>query len=221
MSTAPAALVIDWGGVLTPALDGALTRWAVGEGIDLSHYRDVMRDWVGGEDSPVHRFERGELPVSQFEASLAVQLSRVGSPVAAQGLVGRMLAGLVELDERMIGAVRSARRQGVRTALLSNSWGEHYPEELWDGLFDVVVISGRVGMRKPEPEIFAHTVEQLGVPAAGCVMVDDMAHNVEAATRAGMVGVLHRTPEGTIGELEQLFGLVLGTDGMARDATGE
>ncbi|HYY09403.1 MAG TPA: HAD-IA family hydrolase, partial [Kineosporiaceae bacterium] len=95
-------------------------------------------------------------------------------PVAAPGLLGRMLAGLAELDAGMLGIVRRAHAAGVRTALLSNSWGDHYPDELFDGLFDAVVISGRVGMRKPDAEIFRHTAELLGLEPAECVMVDDL-----------------------------------------------
>jgi FMN phosphatase YigB (HAD superfamily) len=98
---------------------------------------------------------------------------------------------------------------GVRTALLSNSWGNAYPEELWDGLFDAVVISGRVGMRKPEARIYGHTVELLGLEPQECVMVDDLPHNVEGAVAAGMAAVRHTDLDRTAAELEPLLGLSL------------
>jgi len=101
--------------------------------------------------------------------------------------------------------VRRSREQGLRTALLSNSWGDHYPEALWDGLFDAVVISGRVGMRKPDPEIFLHAADLLGLQPAQCVMVDDLPHNARGAVAVGMVGVLHRSYPETLAELEALF----------------
>jgi FMN phosphatase YigB (HAD superfamily) len=159
--------------------------------------------------SPVHRLERGELTPAEFEQQLADRLAERGSPVAAGGLLGRMLGGLATLDAGMLGIVRRAHEAGVRTALLSNSWGDHYPDELFDGLFDAVVISGRVGMRKPEAEIFRHTAELLGLDPSSCVMVDDLPQNVRGAVAAGMVAVQHSDVDSTRAELEVLLGLDL------------
>ncbi len=235
-------LVVDWGGVLTASLDGAMNEWARRDGVDFSHFRDVMAQWTGRPEpsggagatgagpigagasvaeleqssdagpagmSPVHLLERGEMTTVQFETALAAELSRRGSPVRASGLLDRLLSGLASLDERMVGLVRRARGAGLRTALLSNSWGDHYPEQLWQGLFDAVVISGRVGMRKPESRIFTLTAERLGLPPASCVMVDDLPHNVRGAVATGMVGVLHRSYDETAAELGVLLGLSL------------
>jgi epoxide hydrolase-like predicted phosphatase len=234
-------LVVDWGGVLTASLEGAMSAWTAHDGVSYDHFREVLRSWVQGEGvpwvnggapgggreqapvavleeaddagpagrSPVHRLERGELPVPEFEAVLAAELGRRGSPVRAEGLLRRMLGGLVDLEDDMLGLVRRARAAGMRTALLSNSWGDHYPVRLWDGLFDEVVISGRVGMRKPEAEIFRHTCALLELPPSGCVMVDDAPHNIAGAVAVGMVGVRHETYERTAEELEILLGVPL------------
>jgi HAD superfamily hydrolase (TIGR01509 family) len=145
-------------------------------------------------DSPVHLLERGQMTTEDFERELSAQLTARGWPVPPEGLLARLLAGLADLDPRMLGLLRRSRAAGLRTALLSNSWGDHYPEQLWQGIFDAVVISGRVGMRKPEPEIFRYTAERLGLPTTACVMVDDLPHNVSGAVAVGMVGVLHRGP---------------------------
>lgn len=227
-STPLQALVMDWGGVLTASLDGAMTTWAQDEGVDFGHYRDVVLSWVGqrtapgegeppieaqehahgrlADTSPIHRFERGELSESEFEHLLADELARRGSVVQADGLVSRMIGRLGGLEPRMIDVVRRARDAGLRTALLSNSWGlGNYPDALWDNLFEVVVLSGEVGLRKPEPAIFGLTSQRLGLPPQACVMVDDLAHNVRASVAAGMVGVHHRTYDETVGELEALF----------------
>jgi putative hydrolase of the HAD superfamily len=72
-------------------------------------------------------------------------------------------------------------------------------------MFDAVVISGEVGLRKPEPEIFVLALERIGLPAGECAFVDDLPHNVAAAARQGLVGIVHRTFEETAGELEVLF----------------
>ena len=218
--TAPAghlrALVVDWGGVLTEPLDDAIRAWAQVDGVDYDHYVAVMRDWLGphqGElarDNPVAALERGEIEVPRFEEQLAARLSAaIGRSVPAAGLLQRMFDHFVDAPA-MAGVVLRARRAGLRTGLLSNSWGNEYPREGWDEMFDAVVISGEVGMRKPEPKIFAHMVDLLGVPAEQTVFVDDLPHNVEAARAVGLVGVWHTDYASTVAELEALFGLPLG-----------
>jgi epoxide hydrolase-like predicted phosphatase len=114
-----------------------------------------------------------------------------------------------ERAEDMIGVVRRVRNAGYKTGLLSNSWGLDYPRDDWAELFDVTVISGEVGMRKPDPGIYQLCAEQLGLPPASCVFVDDLAPNIHGAVAVGMVGVLHRTYDETVTELEALLGLDL------------
>ena len=211
-----AGLVVDWGGVLTAPLDSAIGDWIRADGIDHQHFRDVMRRWVGarpGEaaddgpdfDTPVHRLERGELDRGQFERLLADELATLGSTVSAEGLIGRMLGGLQELDPGMVDLLGRARAAGLRVALLSNSWGNSYPAQVRNGLFDAVVISGEVGMRKPEERIYRHAADLIGLSTAECVMLDDLPHNVAGAARAGMIGVQHRSYDQTLAELEVLF----------------
>ncbi len=202
-------LIVDWGGVLTAPLDEAITRWAGVEGIGLEIYAAVMQGLVAETDSPIHALERGELGPADFEKLLATRFQDQGLPIVADGLLTRMLDGLQALSEDMVGLLRRARAAGLRTALLSNSWGEHYPEHLWIGAFDEVVISGRVGMRKPEPEIFLHTAQLIGLPPQECVFVDDMRSNILGAAQTGMVGVHFTSYQETVDELEILFGLNL------------
>jgi epoxide hydrolase-like predicted phosphatase len=109
------------------------------------------------------------------------------------------------VDEAMVEAVASTRRRGVKTCLLSNSWGHHpYPTEI-EVLFDAMVISARVGMRKPQPEIFELACKEIDVPAAECVFVDDFRPNVEAAEALGIAGILHRDTRDTIAKLDELL----------------
>ncbi len=210
------ALVVDWGGVLTEPLDTALRAWAEIDGLDLDGYVAVMRDWLGphqgdlAQDNPVAALERGEIEVPDVEAQLARRLSdHGGHEVAADGLLQRMFDQF-EHAPAMAGLVLRARRAGLLTGLLSNSWGNEYPREGWDEMFDAIVISGEVGMRKPEPEIFDHVLRLLGVEPGQTVFVDDLEHNVRAAEALGLVGVHHTSYDHTVGELEQLFGLPLG-----------
>jgi epoxide hydrolase-like predicted phosphatase len=209
------ALVVDWGGVLTEPLDQALRAWAEIDGVDFEHYVSVMREWLGSQqgelarDNPVAALERGEIEVPDFERQLAARLGEVaGHPVNEQGLMQRMFDQFEDAPA-MSALVLRAKHAGLRTGLLSNSWGNEYPREGWDQMFDAVVISGEVGMRKPEPEIFAHVLELLGVRAEETVFVDDLTPNVRGAEAAGLVAVHHTSYDETVAELERLFGLPL------------
>lgn len=130
--------------MLTAPIDEAMSAWARHEGVDLDTYRATMRAWIDAPTSPVQDLERGQVDPQEFERLLAAAFQERGAVVAADGLLARMLGGLTELSDDMVNLVRRARRLGIKTALLSNSWGEHYPEHLWVGAFDAVVISGRV-----------------------------------------------------------------------------
>jgi len=211
----PRALIVDWGGVLTGDLRVAVQRWAEIDGVDLQTYASLMRDWLGepaGMEAllnPVHALERGEMALPDFESRLARALSeRTGRPVEERGLLGRMFEHF-EHAEDMSGLVRRARAAGIRTALCSNSWGNDYPRDGWDDMFDVVVISGEVGMRKPEPRIFEHTLRLVGVSAEESVFVDDLPHNIAAAVALGMIGIRHVGYETTALEIDALFGIHL------------
>lgn len=216
-SAAPAysGLIVDWGGVLTGEIGTAVHRWADRYGIDKAAYGQIIRTWLGPEGeleamvNPIHALERGEIEVPHFEELLARELTlRTGDPHEADGLLTRMFEEFEHAHD-MNALVRRARELGIRTALLSNSWGDYYPRDLWDGMFDEVVISGEVGLRKPDPAIFALTLDRIALPAGACVFVDDLPHNITAAAQLGLVGVQHTSYDTTKGELEALFGLNL------------
>ncbi|HEV3474026.1 MAG TPA: HAD family phosphatase [Actinomycetota bacterium] len=205
-------LLIDFGGVLTTSLGDAFRAFCEREGIQwerleatmIEAYRDVR------PDSVVARVETGHSDREEFERFLAEALSEGrDSPLDAQDLIVRMLAD-IRMDDDMVEAVRTARRRGVRTGLLSNSWGvDYYPRDLLAELFEEVVISGEVGMRKPDPEVFRSAAGGLGLPPEACVFVDDIRANVEASERVGMRGVLHERAAETIPTLEELLGVSL------------
>ena len=92
----------------------------------------------------------------------------------------------------MIEAVSRAREAGVRTALVSNSWGTHrYPHELFSEMFDGVVISGQEGIRKPARRMYELGAQRAGADAAECVYVDDLPFNLTPAEELGMATVHH------------------------------
>ncbi|HEX2051002.1 MAG TPA: HAD family phosphatase [Actinomycetota bacterium] len=205
------ALVVDYGGVLTSPVQDAMVGFAAEIGVELQDFvRVALAAYAGGGDDLVVGFETGRVPEEQFARAFARRLSAIApEPVAPEGLLRRMFARL-DPDPAMEAAVRAARAAGLRTALLSNSWGaELYPRDGFGRLFDVVVISGEVGMRKPERAIFLLAAERLGVEPAACVFVDDTPEHLRGAQDVGMTTVLHRTPAQTIAELEALLGVAL------------
>jgi epoxide hydrolase-like predicted phosphatase len=207
----PTALIVDWGGVLTNGLDHMLTNWTGQENIDLDVYYKVFNEWLGPEVekelriNPIHALEKGEMSVPDFEVELAHALLTLGNiKVNPTGLLDRMFQ-FFEHAPDMNGLVHRARKKGIKTALLSNSWGNNYPRHGWDDMFDEVIISGEVGMRKPDAEIYHHTLELLKVKPTESVFVDDLAHNIKGAAELGMIGVLHVEYNSTKMELEAIF----------------
>jgi putative hydrolase of the HAD superfamily len=217
--TAPGSyqgVIIDWGGVMTGPVMDSVRAWLDAEHIDHDSYHAALRPWVraaydeAGHGNPVHALERGECTSAEFERELAARLvRRDGGTVAADGLLARMFAATVP-SEPMYAAVRALRAAGLRTCLLSNSWGsDGYPRDLLPELFDAVVISAEVGMRKPEERIFRHATALIGLTAGECVFIDDMSANVQAAQALGMRGMLHSEAASTVAELAELFGVPL------------
>lgn len=204
-------LLVDYGGVLTNPLPEVMGRWLQAGEIDRERFAALTRRWFADDaaHNPVHDLEMGRISVADFERRLAAELidadAGLAAPERAAGMLSRMFAGM-QVVPSMLDVVRSARAAGVRTGLLSNSWGLDYPRDGWDALFDTVVISGEVGLRKPDPAIYALAAERLGMPPEEIVFVDDLAANVRGAVEAGMVGVRHTDAGTTVAELEILLG---------------
>jgi putative hydrolase of the HAD superfamily len=209
-------IITDWGGVLTTPILTTVRAWIEADGIDWESYRAVMRLWVSqaydaaSGTNPIHALERGECSAAEFEQMLAAELLQVdGAAVVPDGLLRRMFAASLPVPA-MYDTIRTLRAAGFSTALLSNSWGcGEYPRADFPGLFDTVVLSGEVGMRKPEQEIFLHAAQTLGLTPAECVFVDDMEANVAAAQACGMTAVLHTETATTAQALQDLLGVPL------------
>jgi epoxide hydrolase-like predicted phosphatase len=201
------ALLVDFGGVLTTSIWPAFGAFCEREGLERDAVRDLFRTNPEGL-ALLRGLETGELEPAAFEPRFAALLGIA----ASDGLIDRLFADL-RPDEEMIDAVRAARRGGVRTGLVSNSWGSPgmYDPALLDSLFDAVVISGDVGLHKPQPEIYRLACERLGVDPADAVFVDDLRENIAGAEAVGMVGVLHRDSAQTLARLEDLLGIALGS----------
>lgn len=203
------ALLVDYGGVLTTPIRDSFAAFADATGVDLARVQEVLASAYrrGARQGMIHDLETGRRREAEIEAEIAASLSGGGIEVEGEGLIRRMFAGMA-LDERMLAAVGAVRAAGRRTALLSNSWGtSNYRRERFPPLFDDVVLSGEVGLRKPDPAIFTLAARRLGVAPAACVFVDDIAANLEPAEALGMAVVLHRDTSTTISALADLLSL--------------
>lgn len=197
------ALVVDFGGVLTTSIWPAFNAFCEAEGLDRDAVRDLFRSDAEAL-ALLRRLETGEVDAEEFEPLLGALLG----VAETAGLIERLFAGL-RPDEAMIGAVRAARAAGVRTGLVSNSWGLGIYERAPTDLFDAAVISGEVGLHKPQPEIYLLACERLRIEPTDGVFVDDLRENCAGAEAVGMTAVLHRDPAETIERLEALLGVEL------------
>ncbi len=197
------ALLIDWGGVLTTNLFASFQAHCLRAQIDPAKLLGRFRSDPEARELLI-ALETGRLDEQGFEVQLARLLE-----VEPDGLIDGLFAG-VEPDTAMVEAVRRARAAGVRTALVSNSWGVHrYPLDLFDELFDGVVISGDEGIRKPSRRMYELGAERAGVGAEQCVYVDDLPFNLTPAQEMGMATIHHTSAEETIPQLEDLLGVAL------------
>jgi epoxide hydrolase-like predicted phosphatase len=199
-------LLVDFGGVLTTNIFESFRAFCEDEGLDPQAIKRLFRDDPGALES-VRGLERGDLTEEQFAERFGELLEL--EPERRGGLVDRMF-GHIEEDSEMVGALRRARAQGVRTGLISNSMGAgRYDRSIFPELFDGVVISGDEGMHKPEPAIYELGAERVGLAPADCVFVDDLRENCEGAEAVGMTAVLHRGASSTLPRLEELLGVEL------------
>jgi putative hydrolase of the HAD superfamily len=197
-------LLLDFGGVLTTNVFDSFRAFCVTEGLDPDAVKRLFREEPRALEL-VRALETGSISEDDFG-------ERFGELLGLEqraGLVDRMFGSLRE-DEEMLAAVRRARAAGIRTGLVSNSMGAgRYDRSTFGELFDGVVISGEVGLHKPQPEIFLLGAERAGVEPEACVFVDDLRENCEGAEAVGMTAVLHRGADTTLPELERLLGVAL------------
>ena len=205
-------VVSDFGGVLTSPMMGAFARLQERSDVPTEAYGEAMAHALAHDGvHPLFALERGEISEGDFLARLERGLeAALGRSVSLNGFAARLMNAL-QPNQELFAHFRALRRErGLRFALCTNNVREWEP--LWrpklpiDDVFDVVVDSAFVGTRKPEPEIYAITLERLGLPAAACAFLDDLEVNVEAARAAGMHGIVFRDTARAIAELTSLLG---------------
>ena len=202
--TSPITTVLfDFAGVLTSSPWGAMT--AAGQGnIEL-----LIGSYAEDTDHPWHQVERGEMAIGDW----MVEVTRMGEElgIAVDFAPLQAMLGEMTVNHQIVDRVRTLRAEGYRVGLITNNvregsatWRALIPVE---ELFEVVVDSSEVGMRKPNPAIYHHALELLGgIDPGAAVFLDDSPGNVEGARRAGLRGILVDDPDAALVELDALLG---------------
>lgn len=202
-----AAVLFDFGGVIVDSPFDAFARYERDHGLPDGFIRGLNA--TNPHDNAWARLERSELDFDAFCDAFAAEAEAAGGRVDARALFGR-LAG--EVRPAMVAAVARCRAR-YRTGLLTNNFvtpmaGSTHAELLH--LFDVVVESAVVGIRKPDPRFYLLACERLGVAPEEAVFLDDLGVNLKPARALGMTTIKVSSVDQALADLEAATGLALG-----------
>jgi epoxide hydrolase-like predicted phosphatase len=206
------AVVSDFGGVLTTPLMSSFLAVQDQTGISFEQFGRAMRSAADGEGvHPLFALEKGHMTEPEFIEKLRVHLEPELGHRPELHRFSEIYFEALDPNEPMIELMRDLRQRGLRMALLTNNVREWEP--MWrsmlpvDEIFEFVVDSAFVGMRKPEREIYELTVDRFGgVGADECLFVDDIELNCRAAEDFGMRAVHYVDPAQAIAEIEAALG---------------
>ncbi len=202
------AVISDFGGVLTSPLLDSFAAFQDLSGISIESLGTAMMAVAARSGAnPLFELETGRMSEQEFLRAISDALTeQLGRPVELHGFGERYFEHL-HPNERMIAYMRELKRRGYKLAICTNNVREW--EQLWraklpvDEIFDVVVDSGFVGVRKPEPRIYELTLERLQVPASAALFVDDIELNCTAARELGLGAVWFQSTEQAIEDIER------------------
>jgi putative hydrolase of the HAD superfamily len=205
------AVVSDFGGVLTTPLLSSFMAVQDEIGIAPEELGKAMRA-ITEEDgaNPLYALERGEMAEADFLERLNDGLEPLLGHRPELHRFREVYFEALHPNQAMIALMGELKAAGLRMAMLTNNVREWEP--VWrpmlpvDEIFETVVDSGFVGVRKPEARIYEITLERLGLPGEACLFVDDLLPNIEGAREAGMVAVHFRDNEQAIAEIRQHLG---------------
>ncbi|MET0557769.1 MAG: HAD family phosphatase [Solirubrobacterales bacterium] len=200
------AIVSDFGGVLTTPLMRSFMAFQDHTGIEAESLGKALGAIAERDgDNPLFRLERGEITEATFLDMLRDGLEPLLGHRPELHEFREVYFNALDANEQMIELMRDLKGSGLRMAMLTNNVREWEP--LWrsmlpvDEIFEFVVDSGFVGVRKPEGRIYEMVLERLSLPAEVCLFVDDVEVNISGAERAGMKGVHFRDNEQAIAEI--------------------
>ena len=202
------AVVFDFGGVLITPITNQIGTVAERHGRSVPEVLEVLLGPRDSGEHPWHRAERGELAVAEIQGLLDPWADAAGLTLAGDELDVLLAAGAYTHVRAVHDRVATLHRDGIKTALLTNTFAEFRPTMERDvdfGLFDVVIESFAVGARKPEPAIYAATQAALGVAPSEIVYLDDFDQNLVPAAALGWATIHVLDPIVALAELDALL----------------
>jgi putative hydrolase of the HAD superfamily len=191
------AVISDFGGVLTTPLMDAFMALQDEIGIPPETFGAALRALTEESGAnPLYEMERGEISEARFLERLGDGLRPLLDHEPHLHRFRELFIGSLQPNPEMIELMRELKERGLRMAMLTNNVREW--ESVWrpmlavDEIFETVVDSAFVGVRKPEPRIYELTLERLGLAAEACLFVDDLAPNIEGARQLGLQTVHFR-----------------------------
>jgi putative hydrolase of the HAD superfamily len=205
------AVIFDLGGVVFPSPFDAFDEYDDMNGLEPGTVRALIRR--SSETGGWSQLERGELTMEEFVSVLEAEALDAGFALDASRLMALVGSGLGPRPE-MTRAIERIRAHGLRTAALTNNWADEQRASSPNGiheiaLFDVIVESAVVGLRKPDPRIYALVLERLDVVASEAVFLDDLGVNLKPARDMGMATIKVVDPAKALTELGALLELDL------------
>jgi len=203
------AVLFDFGGVLSESPFEAFARYEAEQGLPEGFLRDLNA--TGHDANAWARLERGEISLDEFGALFESEAGAAGYSVDAAAVLGLLV---VAPRPAMTTAVRRCRERYL-VGLATNNFASFRPSVASSGfsavldLFDEVIESSRLGMRKPEPSFFTACCTQLGIEPREAVFIDDLGINLKPARQLGMTTIKFVTEEQALGELEAVLRMSL------------
>lgn len=203
MTASRTAVLFDFGGVLTSSVIAGFEALGTAIGPDPRlPLRLLAKDAQSSSLLVAH--EEGRISQREFEDGFAERLRAHGANVQGEGLLSRIA---MRPDRPMVESVARVRAAGHPVGLLSNALGDDcYAGYNLESMFDAVTISSEIGVRKPSRKAYQIACDRLGVTPGETIMVDDLEHNIRAAERVGLAGIVHRDAATTTKELWRLLG---------------
>jgi epoxide hydrolase-like predicted phosphatase len=203
-------VIFDLGGVILDSPLHAIARFERDQNIEAGAINRIVVD--AGPAGAWARLERGELAMEDFFGAFEADCAAAGWELSARQLMER-IGETAAPRPRMLEAVRRIRAQGLRTAALTNNWvGEENGTDALKPHFDAFVESSVLQLRKPDPRIYQHTCDVMGIAPSEAVFLDDIGRNLKTARELGMRTIKVDDPDQALRDLEDLLGFALGEE---------
>ena len=206
------AVLFDFGGVILSSPFEAFARYEEANGLPEGLLRRLNA--TNPDTNAWAALERNEVDFDGFATRFEAEAAAAGHTVDARAVLG-LLAG--EVRPAMVAALRAIRAAGIPLALLTNNFVSRDEAEAPHraevaealGLFDHVIESSVVGVRKPDPAAYQLVLDRLGVEAHQVVFLDDLGINLKPARALGMTTIKVVDPDEALAELSDVLGLDL------------